>query len=67
MTVSLHTHALGGLSINDFIVAAHSDKVPVTYSKKWLEANEHVVAGRQPATAAIPATAAALAASESQA
>jgi 4a-hydroxytetrahydrobiopterin dehydratase len=35
---SLFTHALGGLSINDFVVAAHFDnEVKVVYSPQWLK------------------------------
>ena len=31
VTVVLSTHSLGGLSMNDFIVAAKIDRVPATY------------------------------------
>jgi 4a-hydroxytetrahydrobiopterin dehydratase len=30
------THAIGGLSLHDFVLAAKLDAVDVTYSPKWL-------------------------------
>lgn len=35
--VDLSTHAIGGLSKNDFVVAAKIDSVPTEYSPKWLK------------------------------
>jgi len=40
--VVVTTHAIGGLSLHDFVLAAKLDKVDVTYSPKWLR--EHAVA-----------------------
>lgn len=37
MQVDLSTHAIGGLSKNDFVVAAKIDSVPTEYSPKWLK------------------------------
>ncbi len=37
MQVDLSTHAIGGLSKNDFVVAAKIDSVPTDYSPKWLK------------------------------
>ena len=39
VAVELYTHSVGGLTDNDFIVAAELDGVKVDYSPKWLEAN----------------------------
>ena len=36
LQVDLSTHAIGGLSKNDFVVAAKIDAVPTEYSPKWL-------------------------------
>lgn len=36
LQVDLATHAIGGLSKNDFVVAAKIDAVPTEYSPKWL-------------------------------
>jgi len=38
--VVLTTHAAGGLSMQDFIMAARIDALPVEYSPKWLKAQE---------------------------
>ncbi len=35
--VDLLTHAIGGVSKADFILAAKLDAMPVDYSPKWLE------------------------------
>lgn len=35
--VDLSTHAIGGLSKNDFVVATKIDSVPTEYSPKWLK------------------------------
>ena len=37
--VSLSTHAIGALSMYDFILAAKLDKIPVVYSPKWEREN----------------------------
>lgn len=37
--VDVTTHAIGGLSLHDFVLAAKLDKVEVTYSPKWLREN----------------------------
>lgn len=34
--VVLSTHAIGALSMHDFVLAARIDQVPVEYSPKWL-------------------------------
>eukprot|EP01138_Halocafeteria_seosinensis_P015038 gb/GECG01015350.1/.p1 GENE.gb/GECG01015350.1/~~gb/GECG01015350.1/.p1 ORF type:complete len:137 (+),score=21.82 gb/GECG01015350.1/:1-411(+) len=47
VSVKLSTHALGGLTDNDFIVAAKLDRQPVTYSPKFLRENDHIKAGRE--------------------
>mmetsp|Transcript_20781 Transcript_20781/g.32552 ORF Transcript_20781/g.32552 Transcript_20781/m.32552 type:complete len:117 (-) Transcript_20781:169-519(-) len=39
VTVVCATHSIGGLHLNDFILAAKIDGVPVEYSPKW--AKEH--------------------------
>ena len=46
VTITLWTHALGGLSVNDFILAAHTDSVPVQYSPKWLKEHPTVTSGQ---------------------
>lgn len=48
VTVELTTHARGGITINDFIVAAKLDAIPVTYSPKWLRENPDTTAGVAP-------------------
>ncbi len=40
--VVLSTHAIGGLSVPDFIMAAKLDTLPVVYSPKWLEKQEQL-------------------------
>lgn len=35
--VDLTTHAIGGLSMPDLVLAAKLDELPVTYSPKWLK------------------------------
>ena len=42
--VDLSTHAIGGLSKNDFIVAAKIDAVPTEYSPKWLREHKEKLA-----------------------
>jgi 4a-hydroxytetrahydrobiopterin dehydratase len=47
VTVRFSTHGLGGfLSINDFVVAAKLDQVPVTYSPKWEKDHPEVISGK---------------------
>jgi len=38
--IDLSTHAIGGLSIPDFVIAAKLDNIPITYSPKWLKNSE---------------------------
>eukprot|EP00283_Hemiselmis_rufescens_P004824 CAMPEP_0173428948 /NCGR_PEP_ID=MMETSP1357-20121228/7795_1 /TAXON_ID=77926 /ORGANISM="Hemiselmis rufescens, Strain PCC563" /LENGTH=140 /DNA_ID=CAMNT_0014393051 /DNA_START=22 /DNA_END=444 /DNA_ORIENTATION=- len=45
VSVVMWTHTIKGLDINDLIVAAKSDLIPVVYSPKWLRENPHVTAG----------------------
>eukprot|EP00884_Botryococcus_braunii_P010205 jgi/Botrbrau1/19186/Bobra.0077s0092.1 len=40
--VVVSTHAIGGLSLPDFILAAKLDTIPVVYSPKWLEKQEQL-------------------------
>ena len=40
--IELSTHAVGGLTMPDFILAAKLDALPVEYSPKWLR--EHAAA-----------------------
>lgn len=37
--VDVTTHAIGGLSLHDFVLAAKLDQIEVTYSPKWLREN----------------------------
>ena len=37
--IVLNTHAIGGLSMHDFVLAAKLDALDVTYSPKWLREN----------------------------
>ena len=37
--VVITTHAIGGLSIYDFILAAKLDQIEIVYSPKWLREN----------------------------
>ena len=37
--VDLSTHAIGGLSLPDFVLAAKIDEIKVEYSPKWLKEN----------------------------
>ena len=46
VTIQFHTFALGGLSSNDFVMAAKTDRVPVEYSPKWLREHPEIRAGR---------------------
>jgi 4a-hydroxytetrahydrobiopterin dehydratase len=39
LQIVVATHKLGGLTENDFVLAALLDKVPVDYSPKWLRAH----------------------------
>ena len=47
VAVELYTHSVGGLTENDFIVAALLDGVGVAYSPKWLEAHPAAAAAQQ--------------------
>ena len=46
MQVILATHAIGGLSMFDAVLAAKIDALPVEYSPKWLQQTQtkHVTA-----------------------
>ena len=44
LQVDLSTHAIGGLSKNDFVVAAKIDAVPTEYSPKWLREHKEKLA-----------------------
>jgi hypothetical protein len=48
--VVLSTHAIGGLSMADFVLACKLDRLPVDYSPKW--AASEAKAGRPPPGAA---------------
>ena len=37
VSVELSTHAIGGLSLPDLVLAAKMDAIPVEYSPKWLK------------------------------
>ena len=39
VSIVLTTHAIGGLSMHDFVLAAKLDALDVTYSPKWLREN----------------------------
>ncbi|ACO67667.1 hypothetical protein MICPUN_64545 [Micromonas commoda] len=41
--VTASTHAIGGLSLHDFVLAAKLDTIDVTYSPKWLRENAEPV------------------------
>jgi 4a-hydroxytetrahydrobiopterin dehydratase len=43
--IRVWTHSAGGLTRNDFILAAKLDRVPVNYSPKFLKENPHLEAG----------------------
>lgn len=43
--VVLSTHAICGLSMPDFAMAAKLDTLPVVYSPKWLEKQEQLLQG----------------------
>ena len=45
VTVTVYTHSLKGLAENDFILAAKCDKIPITYSPKFLKDNPTITAG----------------------
>lgn len=54
--VVLCTHAVGGLTMFDFIMAAKLDALDIEYSPKWLKQNQHIFGGGPAAaTAAEPA------------
>lgn len=37
VAIEVWTHAIGGISMHDVVLAAKVDAVPVEYSKKWVE------------------------------
>lgn len=42
----LSTHAAGGLTLFDFVMAAKVDQIDVDYSPKWLAAEKERLAGK---------------------
>ena len=44
--VVVYTHSIGGLCLNDFILAARLDRIPIDYSPKFLKENATITAGR---------------------
>jgi 4a-hydroxytetrahydrobiopterin dehydratase len=54
--VALSTHAIGGLSLPDLVLAAKIDAIEVPLSQKWLKSSESGAYGRPPPP---PATASA--------
>ena len=46
MQVILSTHAIGGLAMADFVMAAKLDALAVDYSPKWLKAQQEALAGK---------------------
>lgn len=46
VTVTLYTHSMGGLTLNDFISAAKYDRVPVAYSPGWVKEHAAMTAAR---------------------
>jgi hypothetical protein len=38
--VNIQTHAAGGLTTNDFVLAAKLDQLDVEYSPKWLSSQQ---------------------------
>ena len=47
LQVVLSTHAVGGLSAQDLILAARIDALPVTYSPKWYKQQQQQEAAAQ--------------------
>lgn len=45
--VVLSTHAIGALSMHDFVLAAKLDQLPVDYSPKWLRQQQERLAAAQ--------------------
>ena len=45
--IVVYTHSLDTLALNDFVLAAKCDKIPITYSPKFLKENPNIVAGVQ--------------------
>ena len=43
--IVVYTHSLDTLALNDFILASKCDKIPITYSPKFLKDNPNVTAG----------------------
>lgn len=55
LQVVVSTHAIKGLSIYDFILAAKLDALPVAYSPKWLAAqNQESTGAAEPSCASLP-------------
>lgn len=42
VTVNMSTHAVGGITMPDLVVAAKIDNIEVAYSPKWLKQQSHV-------------------------
>ena len=57
VAVRLYTHACGGITVNDFIVAAKCDACTVDYAPSWLAAHPEVITGTVLALALPPAVA----------
>ena len=49
--VELSTHAIGGLSLPDLVLAAKIDAIPTEYSPKWLREQEAAAAAGGTASA----------------
>jgi 4a-hydroxytetrahydrobiopterin dehydratase len=43
--IVIYTHSLDTLAVNDFILASKCDRIPITYSPKFLKENPNVTAG----------------------
>ena len=48
VTVDLSTHAIGGLSMPDLVLAAKIDAIPVEYSPKWLREKQAAMEAANP-------------------
>mmetsp|Transcript_39904 Transcript_39904/g.92445 ORF Transcript_39904/g.92445 Transcript_39904/m.92445 type:complete len:132 (+) Transcript_39904:482-877(+) len=49
--VALSSHAIGGLSLPDLVLAAKFDAIPMAFSAKWLKSPEAAAFRQAPATA----------------
>jgi 4a-hydroxytetrahydrobiopterin dehydratase len=38
--VNIQTHVAGGITMNDFVLAAQLDQLDVEYSPKWLQSQQ---------------------------